>query len=177
MTSIAARRGFIVPDEHMVSVGAEFTASSRRCADSWSDSEIALLRSKLPIQYHAVPLDALRKRWINIRKRGTAGYRVSGHGPAVGSRIKPKHKLIDSRYAEYLASDSWKEKRKKWMTAWGHRCSICNTHENESILDVHHRTYARVGMEFFYDCVVLCRHCHGLYHDSQNDGSTLFDRD
>ena len=75
------RHKFIVPDEFMIPVGATGTALLERCADTWTDSDIELLRAQLPQQFHAVPTDALRTRWINIRKRGTPGYRLNGHGP------------------------------------------------------------------------------------------------
>ncbi len=81
-------RGELVPDEYMIPVGAKATTETKQCADSWTDSQIEAMRSRLPIEYHAVPLDWLRSRWIDIRKRGTGGYRVNGQGPRKGSRKK-----------------------------------------------------------------------------------------
>lgn len=31
-------------------------------------------------------------------------------------------------------------------------------------LDVHHRTYERLGQEQEYDLTVLCHRCHSLFH-------------
>jgi hypothetical protein len=36
---------------------------------------------------------------------------------------------------------------------------------NPDRLDVHHRTYERVGQEQLRDLIVLCRTCHSRYHD------------
>lgn len=80
------KKKFVVPDEFMVPLGAKITQETKQCADSWNDSIIAIYRSMLPVEYQAVPLDALRSRWIHIRKRGTEGYKTNGHGPGKGSR-------------------------------------------------------------------------------------------
>lgn len=81
-------RPFVVPDEYMKPVGARATQETGRCSDNWTDSELAYYRSLLPVQYHSVPLDALKIRWINIRKQGTPGYRTDGHGPSKGWKAK-----------------------------------------------------------------------------------------
>jgi replicative DNA helicase len=44
----------------------------------------------------------------------------------------------------------------------GHRCQVCNSPDK---LDVHHRTYERVGQEQLDDLTVLCDRCHGLFHE------------
>lgn len=80
------KKKFVVPDEFMVPLGAKITQETKQCADSWSDSIIAYYRNFLPFAYQFVPLDALRIRWTNIRKRGTEGYKTNGHGPGKGSR-------------------------------------------------------------------------------------------
>ena len=62
---------------------------------------------------------------------------------------------------EYLQSDHWRKVREAALNRAGHRCQVCNgTH----ILDVHHRTYERLGREEPGDLTVLCRRCHGLFH-------------
>lgn len=63
----------------------------------------------------------------------------------------------------YLRSDHWLETRKGALERAGHRCQVCNT---EHQLDVHHRTYERIGYEAAMDLTVLCRKCHDLFHGS-----------
>jgi hypothetical protein len=156
---------FIVPDEFMISTGAKATKELGRCADSWTDSDVAILRAELPTQFHAVPLDALRRRWINIRKRGTEGFRLNGKGPSKGwkaARLK-----TPDWYADYLKTDHWREFRVVVLDFWEWRCCLCN---REDGLDVHHRTYEHRGCEKLNDCVVLCRPCHDLYEDGKEQG-------
>ena len=66
-------------------------------------------------------------------------------------------------YYEYLKTEVWQRKTKIAKENAGHRCQICNIHENESTLDAHHRTYDNLGKESHSDLTVLCRKCHELY--------------
>lgn len=61
----------------------------------------------------------------------------------------------------YLRSDHWAEQRKMALDRAGHRCQTCNSGHK---LDVHHRTYERLGSEHPSDLTVLCRRCHDLFH-------------
>jgi hypothetical protein len=83
----------------MIPIGAEATARLRQCADYWPPEELAKLREQLPAEFHTVDLQDLRRRWINIRKNRTPGYRVAGHGPEKGSMKRPK---IPERALEIL---------------------------------------------------------------------------
>lgn len=64
-------------------------------------------------------------------------------------------------YEEYLKSRHWKTVRKGALSRAGHRCQVCNV--DELPLEVHHRTYARLGQELPDDLFVLCEICHGLF--------------
>lgn len=62
---------------------------------------------------------------------------------------------------EYLKTREWKVKRNRALIQAGSRCQVCaSTHR----LEVHHRTYERLGNELLSDLVVLCRSCHRHYH-------------
>jgi hypothetical protein len=63
----------------------------------------------------------------------------------------------------YLRSDHWGETRAAALERAEHRCQVCNGAKQ---LDVHHRTYERLGEERDADLTVLCRKCHDLFHDS-----------
>lgn len=66
-------------------------------------------------------------------------------------------------YGAYLRSPEWRVRARKALVRAGHRCQICNTRGQ---LDVHHRTYKRLGREWPEDLTVLCRTCHDLFHGS-----------
>ena len=163
---MAVKTKQIVPAALMIPIGAEWTKQLKKCADSWSDSEVGVMRSQLPPMYHAVPLDQLRKMWINIRKKGTDGYRVSGKGPAKGSRVNKPRTPPPKWYLDYLNSDHFKALRERILEVWGHRCAVCYEHQDSTTIDIHHRTYHRLHKEIDTDVIPLCRRCHDLFHDS-----------
>ncbi len=66
-------------------------------------------------------------------------------------------------YGEYLQTPHWKRKREEKLRAVGRRCQVCN--QGPGPLDVHHRTYERLGEELDVDLTALCRSCHHLFHE------------
>lgn len=66
-------------------------------------------------------------------------------------------------YQEYLRSEHWQETRRRFKaSALGKRgCYVCGTRER---LDVHHKSYKRIGNERLSDLVHLCRECHHMTH-------------
>ncbi len=64
-------------------------------------------------------------------------------------------------YADYLASPQWQARREWTITAAGYRCQLCNA---SGPLDVHHRTYERLGHELPGDLIALCETCHERVH-------------
>ena len=74
--------------------------------------------------------------------------------------------LATMPYADYLHTWEWRRRRAAALRRAGWRCQICNRAGAPGVpLDVHHRTYERRGHEAAGDLIVLCRRCHGLYHD------------
>jgi hypothetical protein len=65
-------------------------------------------------------------------------------------------------YADYLKSDQWKAVRSRAKFEADMCCQICGS---EYSLDVHHRTYERLGDELPEDLIVLCNNCHAKFHD------------
>jgi biotin operon repressor len=63
----------------------------------------------------------------------------------------------------YLRSAHWAETREAALERAEHRCQVCNGGDR---LDVHHRTYERLGAEEPADLTVLCRRCHELFHST-----------
>lgn len=68
--------------------------------------------------------------------------------------------LQSMRYAEYLATPEWQEKRKDALRRARYRCAVCN---GTLRLEVHHRVYGYRGQEQPDDLTVLCHDCHELF--------------
>lgn len=64
-------------------------------------------------------------------------------------------------YAEYLQTAHWKKMSANAKQKAGYRCQVCNSPRS---LDVHHRTYERLGYERPEDVICLCHDCHATYH-------------
>jgi 5-methylcytosine-specific restriction endonuclease McrA len=64
-------------------------------------------------------------------------------------------------YADYLESAAWLALRERAIERDGRRCRLCN---GQRELQVHHRTYERIGHERLDDLTTLCRRCHKRYH-------------
>ena len=60
-------------------------------------------------------------------------------------------------YNLYLASPEWNSKRIRVRARDYGRCQLCGS---ETLLEIHHLTYNRVGDEALFDLVTLCAHCH-----------------
>lgn len=71
-------------------------------------------------------------------------------------------------YDAYLRSAAWRRRADRAKRRAGWRCQLCNTPAWESVLDAHHRTYDRLGLELPDDLIVLCRRCHRRHHGRQN---------
>lgn len=72
---------------------------------------------------------------------------------------------MDIDYHEYLLSDKWKAKR-KLMIGKFKTCQLCNSKDN---LQVHHRTYKRLGYEDMEDLTLLCKECHMKFHWTEEE--------
>lgn len=64
-------------------------------------------------------------------------------------------------YAQYLRTAHWQRVRELALEQAGHTCDLCGQRHQ---LEVHHRTYARLGFERQSDVIVLCHECHRDHH-------------
>jgi len=60
-------------------------------------------------------------------------------------------------YLAYIRSAAWRARRERALRLAGYRCQVCG---EGGRLEVHHRTYERLGHEADADLTVLCRWCH-----------------
>jgi hypothetical protein len=93
---------------------------------------------------------------------GRRTYFFTAHPSAPMESPPDAEELRGVPYGDYLQSAHWQNLRKRKIDSAGGRCQICNFNDS---LSVHHRTYDRLGAEPLEDLTVLCRHCHGLFHD------------
>ena len=77
-----------------------------------------------------------------------------------------QQRLLELRtmpYQEYLRTPEWRGRRERKLDQADNRCQFCNRHHYS--LNVHHRTYENLGEELDGDLIVLCRACHGTFHE------------
>lgn len=60
-------------------------------------------------------------------------------------------------YTQYINSRDWQLKRREVLKRDNHQCQTCLNTEN---LEIHHKTYERLGDENLDDLITLCTHCH-----------------
>ncbi len=144
---------------------------------------ITVLMERNPDQYRDVERayqDAVSKATIDFWKRIVfQGLEIPDVALGQDERlVKPDgvcsaHQVIDQKrikelrkmpYQEYLATAEWRKRRRKMVNLFDGRCQLCN---EGGVLNVHHRTYERLGCELDADLIVLCRKCHGIYHKTK----------
>lgn len=60
-------------------------------------------------------------------------------------------------YTTYMASEKWRDKRSLILKRDSDRCQTCLSTDD---LEVHHKTYERLGDEALEDLITLCHECH-----------------
>jgi len=64
-------------------------------------------------------------------------------------------------YADYLKSGHWTDLRKRFFRSGLQKHCFCSNRR----VQLHHRTYCRLGREFLNDLVAMCDTHHKLFHD------------
>lgn len=67
-------------------------------------------------------------------------------------------------YHQYLNSEAWTQKKLAFKQSifYTPYCKACG--ESNGIYHIHHKTYRRLGNEYFSDLVRLCSDCHSNLH-------------
>lgn len=84
-----------------------------------------------------------------------------GHDRRVEQRLAELDELRSMPYVDYLQTRHWQMVRQQALRRARWACQVCNA---AARLDVHHRTYERVGCEEPADVIALCRPCHARHH-------------
>lgn len=75
-------------------------------------------------------------------------------------RLLKREKAIN-KYSDHLQTLKWEELRQDVLERDDFTCQSCgDTYE----LQVHHKTYKRLGNEIMDDLITLCEHCHNQLH-------------
>lgn len=64
-------------------------------------------------------------------------------------------------YRRYLLTPEWRERRKVVLERDRYLCQGCLRNR---ATEVHHKTYAHLGNELFFELVSLCGDCHSIAH-------------
>ena len=67
-------------------------------------------------------------------------------------------------YGEYLKTKHWDNIKQLMFKTYLYQCSVCGGVQK---LQVHHKTYERIGDEDMNDLVYLCKACHRLMHENE----------
>ena len=67
-------------------------------------------------------------------------------------------------YKQYLAGPHWQDVRRRFWSSSLHdgKCYACAV--SGVTLEIHHKTYRRIGAEDLHDLCLLCRGCHQRAH-------------
>jgi len=79
---------------------------------------------------------------------------------SMSSRLK---RMKFSSYSEYLKSARWKRFKLRYFKSRRKVCSCGST----SSIQLHHKTYVRLGREKFSDVKRMCYKCHKKYHKNK----------
>lgn len=73
-------------------------------------------------------------------------------------------------YEAYLRTTAWRNLSTAVKERDGYRCKLCGSRDE---LEVHHKTYERIGREDLDDLVTLCHRCHGIVTMASRIGKFL----
>lgn len=72
--------------------------------------------------------------------------------------------MSKSPYAVYMQSEEWAARRAQYFVNHERSCRAC---ASSTRIELHHKTYARMGAERDQDLVALCSRCHKALHSEQ----------
>jgi 5-methylcytosine-specific restriction endonuclease McrA len=70
---------------------------------------------------------------------------------------RPDKPTLSEEYRAYLASPAWDRTRRAALDRARWKCAVCGLGHD---LEIHHKTYERLGAEAWGDLICLCRLCH-----------------
>lgn len=119
---------------------------------------------------------ALSWELTNLKRDGLIANATRGVWSLAGAAAEPEQpvaagvaptRLDELRampYKRYLRTPEWRETRAAALLRAEHCCALDAAHTDR--LEVHHRSYDRLGEERACDLLVLCHDCHELHHQA-----------
>lgn len=89
---------------------------------------------------------------------------VTVYRPDGSIEVLPASHFEKFTYARYRQSKKWKALRDQVRKRAGFKCQGCGATAQEKLLEVHHKTYERLGDERLEDLVLMCQRCHATEH-------------
>lgn len=84
-------------------------------------------------------------------------------------RCQTTGEVVNS-YKLYLRTKHWEQIKQRKLSQKNYKCEICGAKRN---LNIHHKTYERLGCEELTDLQVLCKRCHELIHIHMEFGEDI----
>ena len=83
-------------------------------------------------------------------------------------------RISKSKYRQYIKSSEWADVRKRYFKSklWKKVCYCCG--KKDVRVDLHHKTYKRLGYEKLCDLIAICRNCHNKTHELVKIGHSLY---
>lgn len=76
---------------------------------------------------------------------------------------------VCKNYQEYLKSKHWKLLRDRFKASKLYKGGICKLCGYNNDVNIHHKSYKRIGHERLNDLLVLCQSCHNQLHNRYNN--------
>ena len=83
--------------------------------------------------------------------------------------MKPPKKEFSIDYLDYLKSEKWKQKRKRFF-ALINFCEVCGRIPKARTRRLHHLTYKNLGNEPQEDLLATCNGCHNFIENAKTSG-------
>jgi len=99
----------------------------------------------------------LARKSKTLSKKDRKKLRRAGILPPQDNNRRPR-----PNYFDYINSKAWKKRRVRYYRKYGKYCDICGSTVG---IQLHHRTYIRLGSEADADLQALCRGCHENTHE------------
>lgn len=74
---------------------------------------------------------------------------------------------------EYLFSEHWSKTRRRLFGKNRQKRYCAGCRKDDVSLDVHHKTYTRLGNEKLRDLILVCRDCHSKIHEYHDQHKEL----
>ena len=71
---------------------------------------------------------------------------------------------VEPTYEDYISSAGWEKRRADYFAGHARKCFACGARDK---IQLHHKTYARMGRELDEDLMPLCERCHSEVHRIQ----------